>query len=251
MFESHLDPTKAKLLIPGELCAHYGLPPLFQGFETENGVYRLSKTDGRPGLNLEVWPYRSSIDPAFVVRLYFTHLGQIEIAWLCANDLTSKRFNIDEKGRLPLAPSSGLRNVEEEKAALLYGLAPNQIRKGLHLLRPAIHSIEEYATAVGATLLTIFPMAYHNGIEYEHCGFAYRSGQELMEEIHAGFSPGGALLAQLDGKSVFREPWMALSVRGRSWAVHSGILGNGWYSPEMWKAVGQKNFIETAKGVPW
>jgi len=67
-----------------------------------------------------------------------------------------------------------------------------------------------------------------------------------MKRIHELFQPGGALLRKLDGRSPFRQPDFADTVRGRSWAIHDGILlevdddllDEGWVSPVMYRMVG-------------
>jgi hypothetical protein len=66
-----------------------------------------------------------------------------------------------------------------------------------------------------------------------------------MKRIHELFQPGGELYEKLDNSNPFRRPEFAQSVRGRSWAIHDGILddlsddilGEGWVSPVMYRMV--------------
>ncbi len=238
-------------LLPRELSRHYDLPRPSPACMKSPYTYKLIRPGDRGDLRLEVWPLPSNEDPCFVVELHTNYLGQIEISWISANDLNSRRYNVATNGRLPLAPASGSRNIPEEIRALQAGLAPNQVRPGLRILSSALQSIELFAREQGICLLTIFPLSYHNAIEYEMHGFMYRSGKELMNRIHQGFRRGGPLFEKLDGSSPFRQPWMAGSLRGRSWAIHDGLLGAEWYAPEMYKILGSEYRVDTARGVTW
>jgi hypothetical protein len=62
-----------------------------------------------------------------------------------------------------------------------------------------------------------------------------------MEWVHGEFQPGGLLFKKLDRSTPFRRPAMAHTIRGRSWAIHDGILGEPWPALEvrMFKRVGQ------------
>jgi acetoin utilization protein AcuC len=62
-------------------------------------------------------------------------------------------------------------------------------------------------------------------LHYERHGCDYFIGRDRMDQIHAGFQPGGALCGRLDGSTPFRRPGFAQTVRGRSWAIHDGVLG--------------------------
>ncbi|MFH1488310.1 MAG: hypothetical protein ABII06_05360, partial [Pseudomonadota bacterium] len=61
------------------------------------------------------------------------------------------------------------------------------------------------------------------------------------------FQPGGKLFNKLDNRTPFRKPAFAQTVRGRSWAIHDGLLseieddllGEGWVSPVMYRMVGK------------
>jgi acetoin utilization protein AcuC len=56
------------------------------------------------------------------------------------------------------------------------------------------------------------------------------------------------LHARLDGSTPFRRPSLALTVRGRAWAIHDGILDEPWESPKMYKTVGVHAGVDTFTG---
>jgi hypothetical protein len=62
-----------------------------------------------------------------------------------------------------------------------------------------------------------------------------------MEWIHQEFQPAGQLFTKLDGSTRFRQVVMANTVRGRSWAIHDGVLGEPWSALDvkMFKRVGE------------
>lgn len=69
-----------------------------------------------------------------------------------------------------------------------------------------------------------------------------------MEYIDREFRPGGVLHARLDGSTPFRKPEQWKTVRGRSWAIHDGILDRPWESPKMYKKVGVHGGVSTFTG---
>ena len=40
---------------------------------------------------------------------------------------------------------------------------------------------------------------------------------------------------KLDGSTAFRQPGMDKTIRGRSWAIQDGILGEPWRGVEMYR----------------
>ena len=69
-----------------------------------------------------------------------------------------------------------------------------------------------------------------------------------MRWIDREFRPGGILFARLDGSTPFRTPGREKTVRGRSWAIHDGILDEPWESPKMYKAIGVRATVSTFTG---
>jgi len=78
------------------------------------------------------------------------------------------------------------------------------------------------------------PLAYHNAIMHEFYGFRYLTGRALMDRIDQEFAPGGVLFKRLNGSTPFRQPACAFSIKGRSWAIHDGILAEPWECPKMY-----------------
>jgi hypothetical protein len=85
----------------------------------------------------------------------------------------------------------------------------------------------------------------------EQLGFAYGLGMEQMNRIHQQFVPGGTLFNQLDRSSPFRQPGAETSVRGRSWAIHDGILGHAYSGVKMYKQVGVHADVITYPDAKW
>ena len=70
-----------------------------------------------------------------------------------------------------------------------------------------------------------------------------------MDEIHGEFQPGGRLHAAVDGSTVFRQPGFDRTIRGRSWAVHDGVLdvldGASWTGVKMYRLAGRPAGVST------
>jgi len=75
------------------------------------------------------------------------------------------------------------RNLIEEEKALLAGLAPGQVRRGLRLLKHSISAFDEFVQALGHDVYFIDPLFYHNAIVFERYGFSYQKGRRLMQWI--------------------------------------------------------------------
>jgi hypothetical protein len=76
-------------------------------------------------------------------------------------------------------------------------------------------------------------------------------GKQEMERIHQEFQPGGSLHQKLDGSTPFRHSDAWQSIRGRSWAIHDGILGHPYTGFQMYKLVGQEANISTFPDAVW
>lgn len=239
-------------LVPDELRAHYDLPPPSRWRDDNRALYRLVDVPGEAAIRIEVWPRAEAADPSLALELTDTYYGHLEASWIVINDVDAPRFDVDRDGEgRPIPLESSIRNLREEIRALAAGLAPNQVRPGLRLFRPLIERIEGFATLLGIGILYVAPLAYHNAIKYEKYGFTYASGREELAWIHQQFQPGGALRRRMDGTRPFRMPWMADTVRGRSWAIHDGVLERRWMAPQMYKFVGRAFSTSTFPGGPW
>ena len=131
------------------------------------------------------------------------------------------------------------------------GLAPGQICRGLRLFRTAVPLFDEFVTRMGHELFLIEPLFYHNAITFERYGFAYARGLQKMKESHRQFLPGGELHTRLDGSTPFRLPDAWQTVRGRSWAIHDGILGHVFTGIQMYKYVGRNSAVSTFPDAQW
>jgi acetoin utilization protein AcuC len=190
-------------------------------------------------------------DPVLYGHLTDTLNGQIHILLYILNDPDSPRFDVD---RLPDGRSTrfgtGERNLAAEGAALEAGLAPGQVRRGLHMLRPALAAFEEFLQSLGHDMYFIEPLYYHNAVIFERYGFGYQQGRRLMERVQAGFAEGGDLRPRLDD-STFRRGEAIHGIRLRSWAIHDGLLGEPFTKVTMYKGVGKSAGVHTTAETSW
>jgi len=92
------------------------------------------------------------------------------------------------------------------------------------LTRDVIHVLDFFCRLLDIKSIRLEALFYHNAITYERFGFSYFDGFKQMKRIHDLFQPGEKLFEKLDGSTPFRKPEFAHTVRGRSWAIHDGIL---------------------------
>ncbi len=191
-------------------------------------------------------------DPLIELEMSDTPFNYIAVTWLAINDVSAPRFDVDKGPHgEPNWRGAGQRNIPAEIAAMKAGLAPGQTRPGLRLLGRLLSRLETFMAVLNQEAFVAEPLTYHNAILLERNGFAYVKGRKKMQQIHEGFQPGGLLRAKLDGSTPFRQPWMADSARGRSWAIHDGILGEPWGSVKIIKLIGQHAHEETTGNLPW
>jgi hypothetical protein len=177
-------------------------------------------------------------DPMLYVQMADTANGQLEVILLIVNDPAAPRFDVDRDWKGEYTKLGTMtRNIPAEIEAMNAGLAPGQVRKGLRLSKELIPSMERFVASLNKDRFFIEPLAYHAAIMFERYGFAYMIGQTKMEQIHAGFKPDGVLYARLDGSTLFRQPGFDKTVRGRSWAIHDGILDEAWTNVKMYKRI--------------
>ncbi len=187
---------------------------------------------------VEVREYPQDQDCIFFLEIEDTAFFKIDINFLIINDPRSPRFNtdIDEIGKRTKF-ATVRRNIPEEIKAMEAGLTPGQVRKGLRLLKFFVPLAVAFVSAMGQDMIIVEPLAYNNAIVFEGYGFNYIRGRRKMEEIQEGFQPGGEFFEKLDGSTPFRPPGAEKTVRGRSWAIHDGILGEPWRGIEMYRRV--------------
>ncbi|MCI0519701.1 MAG: hypothetical protein L0Z70_05520 [Chloroflexi bacterium] len=240
-----------RLLIPNELLLRYHLAPDLRDREGRE-LLRLNCPPGSVSAEMELRHEADFPDPILYGHISDTLNGQVHVLLYILNDPESPRFDVD---RLADGSSTTFgtvnRNLEAEAAAMAYGLAPGQIRRGLRLLPTAIQAFEQFVVSLGHDLYFAEPLYYHNAIIFERYGFGYQQGRRLMERIQAGFSAGGELLPRLDGSTVFRQPAAAGRIRLRSWAIHDRLLGEPFQDVTMYKRVGKVAGVNTCPEIPW
>lgn len=243
-----------RIVIPPSLLHAYGIHPLTLCDERGEKVVRFFCPEGDSTSLVEI-KIACMDDPLYSLQLTDSQdRTQVEMDFVVVNDPRSPKFNthIDAEGRDTLFGWAS-RNYEEEKKAVEAGLFPGQVRKGLGISREAIFVLEFFCRILDVKSIRLEALFYHNAITYERLGFSYFEGYARMKRIHDLFQPGGKLFKKLDGKSPFRRPELAGTIRGRSWAIHDGILSEieddlleeGWISPVMYRMVGNPRGMVT------
>jgi hypothetical protein len=237
-------------LIPLEILTRFGIDP-----ETVADAQGRELFECHPGVSSVELSLRhawDAQDPVLYVQLADTPNNQIEVTLFVLNDPHSERYDVDRLPDGTLTYFGTLaRNIEAEIAAMEAGLAPAQVRRGLGATRRLVPILEQFVAALHHDVFYIQPLAYHNAILFERLGFAYAMGLGRMEWIHKEFRPGGLLTRGLDGSTPFRRPGAEQSVRGRSWAIHDGILHEPYGGIKMYKRAGIHAGIVTFPDSAW
>lgn len=233
-------------LIPPCLYHRYGINPL--DFYNDNGIreVRFFCPAGDSSCLVEI-KLANIEDPIYSIQISDSiDPTMIEWEFLIVNDPSSKKFNtdVDQDGKDTLFGWAS-RNLTEEKKALEAGYFPGQTRKGMALTREASNVLNSFCSIFNLKSIRLEALFYHNAITYEKLGYGYFDRYHQMKRIHELFQPGGELYEKLDNSNPFRKPEFARSVRGRSWAIHDGILDDlsddileeGWVSPVMYRMV--------------
>jgi hypothetical protein len=236
-------------LIPEPIYERFGI-----GSESGCGTDRQKKItyicpEGFGLLRIEVRRDPADRDSIFFVEVADTPFRQIELGFCIINDPTAPRFDIDvdEQGR-DNCFGTLRRNVSEELKAMQAGLSPCQVRRGLKMFSRFFYNFERFVASLGIDIIVAEPLSYNNAIRYERYGFDYITGKQLMLWINREFQPGGELFRKLDGSTPFRRPGMEKTIRGRSWAIHDGILPCPWDHVKIYKTVGMHAGIDTFPG---
>jgi hypothetical protein len=229
-------------LIPEDLLSQFGIDRVTWANADGVKLVTIEAVPGTSFVRIRVLPFPNFPDPLFQLELGDTGNYQLEILLVMINDPNSQRFDVDRDwSGEPTKFGLMRRNLQEEQRAMQAGLSPGQIRRGLRQMSRQQRLVEDFAAGLGHETYLANPLAYHNAIFLEEQGFGYIRGRRKMEWIHREFQPGGELFRKLDGTTPFRRVEMADSVRGRSWAIHDGVLGEPWPALEvsMFKRVGQ------------
>jgi hypothetical protein len=216
---------------------------------------RVVTFDASPNIGLvelRVWRQLADRDPLLYMQLADTTNNQIIILLFITNDPDKTRFLVDRDwGGEPTKFGTLSRNIEAEVAAMQAGLSPGQVRQGLRMARKMLPNFERFISRLGHELFLLEPLAYHSAILFENFGCAYSQGRRRMERIHQEFQPGGELFQRLDNSTPFRKPGAEKTVRGRSWAIHDGILGEPYTDYHMYKHVGKDAGVSTFPNYVW
>ncbi len=205
--------------------------------------------ENMPFLQIDVRRDPGDRDPAYFLDVATSSFGQMEISFVIVNDPEGERFDIDrDVNGLDTYFGTARRNIPEEFRAMEAGLAPGQVRRGMRIMREMVSAWDAFFQRIGHRFYFLEPLSYNSAILYERNGFQYIKGKERMLWIDREFRPGGELHARLDGSTPFRRPENARTVRGRSWAIHDGVLGEPWESPKMYKTVGVDAGVNTFTG---
>ena len=233
-------------LLPLRLCNLLGFTPLNLSRALAKGLVTIIAPDGLPLARIEVRARPDDVDTVFFLELSDTSFHQMELCLCVIRDPDAPRFDVDrdEQGQPNCFTSSG-RNIPEELRAMRAGLFPHQTRKGLGLFSDFLPLLERFIDALGMEMIVADLLTYCNAIRYERCGFDYLQGMRLMQDINRKFQPGGKYFRRLDGSSAFRLPGMERTVRGRSWAIHDGIMDEPWDEVRIYKMVGVNAGIDT------
>lgn len=236
-------------LVPLEILHRFGIAPQTLADSEGRALYECKL--GVSSVEISVRHVWDAQDPVLYLQLADTPNNQIEVVLFIVNDPNSDRFNTDRLPDGTLTYFGTLeRNLEEEVRAMEAGLTPGQVRQGLGATRRLMPILEHFVAGLHRDAFYIQPLAYHNAILFERLGFSYVLGMGRMEWIQKEFAPGGLLLKQLDGTS-FRRRGAESSVRGRSWAIHDGIMGEPYGNVKMYKRVGIHAGIVTFPHAAW
>jgi len=243
-----------RILIPPSLYHRFRIDPLLLNDERGNKAVRFFCPQGDRTCLVEI-KLTGFEDPLYSIQLTDTSdFTQIELDFLVVNDPSAPRFNthINQDGTDTLFGWAS-RNLAEEKRAMNAGLFPGQTRKGMGLTGETINVLEFFCRIFDIKSIQLEALFYHNAITYEKHGFGYMDGYKQMKRIHELFQSGKQLFSQLDISTPCRKPAFAHTVRGRSWAIHDGILmetddnllDEGWVSPMMYRMVGKPRSMIT------
>jgi hypothetical protein len=240
-----------RTLIPERMFTEYGLDRETLTVD-EQPVVQFRCPKGSRAFELAVRRRASDRDPMLFLNMADTFNNRLMVLLVVINDPDAPRFDTDydaEGNRTQFGTVS--RNIGEEIAAMNAGLAPGQVRAGLRWFRQLTPLFESFVASIGQDMYFMEPLAYHNAILCERIGFSYERGLQEMRRIDRQFQPGGDLYAKLTPRNPFRCPEAWQSVRGRSWAIHDGILGHPYTGVQMYKRLGVDAQVRTFSGEYW
>jgi hypothetical protein len=241
------------VLLHPDLLARYSINPISFRGPTDDRLVEIDAPLNTGSVEVKVWHAPEAPDPVLYFQLADTPNNQIIVLLFVINDPESPRFDIDRNWQGERTKFGTMsRNINAEIEAMKAGLGPGQIRRGLHLSRKMQAAFEEFVSRLGHELFFFEPLAYHTAILFERYGCNYSVGKKKMEWIDHEFqAPQGELYKRLDGSNPFRMPGAEKSVRGRSWAIHDGILGEPFTGIHMYRRIGVDAGINTFPKAEW
>ncbi len=241
-----------RIMLPTELLVRFGINPINMRDKEGNLLVKVVRGEDGHAYHFEVRHAPDAEDPLVEMEIADTPFGSIEVVWVSSNDPNAPRFpvDVDENGN-PTYYGTVTRNIRAEIEAMKAGLAPGQVRRGLRMFGQMMGRMETLLACLNHELYVAEPLAYHSAIIFERHGFSYLEGEARMRWINEEFQPGGILYKRLDGSTPFRKPEMAFTIRGRSWAIHDGILDEPWQRVRMVKRIGHDAGVDTFPGGKW
>jgi hypothetical protein len=245
------------MLIPPTIFEKFQIDPVtFQNAKGEKSVQVICHRLGEATIEVRLNPgdkdcifYMDIADSSDLVQLLWSFIN--------INDPYCERFNtdVDECGN-DVWLKWGTRNLKEEERSRRTGLAPGQTKRGLRLMNEVNQRLDAFCSTFNIKSIFMEALFYHNAIIYERHGFRYFEGEKRMRRINELFQEGGKLYEKLDGSTSFRQRGAEKTVRGRSWAIHDGILNDivddildePWYPPKMYRMVGKYHSVDTFPG---
>lgn len=241
---SRLPPEEQRMiyasLVPPALLTTFHIDPKTLRNQAGEDVFFCQRNVRASTVRIELRHQAGFPDPLFLLEMRETSFGDVEILFVNINNPLSERFGIDRDdcgNRTEFG--TVCRNIPEEIRAMQAGLAPGQVRRGLRMYRKFLVQVDLFCRRFGITQIKAEAFGYHNAIMHEFYGFRYMTGRNMMEEIDREFAPGGILFQRLDGSTPFRQPGFDRSIKGRSWAIHDGILAAPWQCPRMYYTIGE------------
>jgi hypothetical protein len=239
-------------LLPEDLLARYDVDRRTLLDARGERLVRIVVGDDKPWARVELRAREHDGDPVLLVDIGMSAFGVPELALVQVNDPAGPRYGVDrdENGHDTLLGTAS-RNLAEEARALAEGLAPGQVRRGLRMLGRVLERMDAFCGLLGCEFYLVEPLFYHSALLYERHGCDYFIGRDRMDEIHAGFQPDGSLHARLDGSTPFRRRGFEATVRGRSWAIHDGVLGERFgdgAGVKMYRVPGREAGVSTFPG---
>jgi hypothetical protein len=224
-------------LVPDRLLAALTLERRLLRADSGESLVRITAPDEASWARVELRAAADDRDPALLIDVGTSAFGVPELSLVQINDPRSPRFAIDrDEDGLDTLLGTVRRNHAEERRALAAGLAPGQVRPGLRMLGAVLESMDDFCRLLGQEFYLVEPLFYHSAILYERRGCGYVLGQDHMEAIHEAFQSGGALHSRLDDSCPFRRRGLEQTARGRSWAIHDGVLDGPWAGVKMFRA---------------